>query len=570
MKRPIVTFLLCASMGVTQSFAANHEILWLPQEISPLGDTSSQTETMPKFYQEMLAVEKVTSNGTFCGYLNVEGEFVISPSFLDAQPFSENMAAVKEMVLRKDVEERLGLEQHSMSETTGLLPPDDRPTLVERYGYIDTTGEMVILPTYETAKPFSEHFAAVELVEGKWGYINSFGELVFGGEFTEAGNFRNGVAVVKEGEFYGLLNTKGEFILPPLYEKIEEGEGLYPVLVEGRYGLLDVEGNFLCEPTFDTLQSVQEELFLMEMNGKWGYLDELGQVAVSPTVDAASSMEDGFAWMLQGETYGIWDSSGNCVLTLDDMEEVTTFSSGYGRGKQGDFYGFFDRTGEIVIPFVYENAIPVSEGVGMVYNGQQWGFFTPLFRGSDWSRDYVSQSEELNLIPSYFQGIDLSQPVTRVEFVSLVVTLYELLLAEETFFLAEQQEAFYLPPLAENPFEDTRDPWVRRAFALELTSGISPTVFDCYSTLNREQAATMFVTLYEKLTGETLETQGAPNFEDHEEISFWARDKVYILASKGILTGVGDNYFAPQDSISGESALVMALATYHDLTNFAP
>ena len=45
------------------------------------------------------------------------------------------------------------------------------------YGFIDTTGKMVIPPKYLEVKPFYEGLAAVR-VGDKWGFIDRSGELV--------------------------------------------------------------------------------------------------------------------------------------------------------------------------------------------------------------------------------------------------------------------------------------------------------------------------------------------------------------------------------------------------------
>jgi hypothetical protein len=48
------------------------------------------------------------------------------------------------------------------------------------YGYIDRAGEAVIAAQFESASEFSEGLAAVMLLNGKWGYIDTKRRMVIG------------------------------------------------------------------------------------------------------------------------------------------------------------------------------------------------------------------------------------------------------------------------------------------------------------------------------------------------------------------------------------------------------
>lgn len=185
------------------------------------------------------------------------------------------------------------------------------------------------------------------------------------------------------------------------------------------------------------------------------------------------------------------------------------------------------------------------------------------FSASPWAQSELKEAAALGLIPDRLKDADLTEPITRAEFAAVSVKCYEAL----TDTKAE--------PYAPNPFTDTTDVEILKAYNIDVTNGTSPTTFSPEALLNREQAATMLTRLYKKIAvdGWTLETDGnyagtfrdmfetpAP-FADDRNISGWAKDSVYFMKAKGIIGGVGDNKFAPRAITDAEVAEGYAQAT---------
>lgn len=185
------------------------------------------------------------------------------------------------------------------------------------------------------------------------------------------------------------------------------------------------------------------------------------------------------------------------------------------------------------------------------------------FLASPWAQSELKEAAALGLIPERLQGADLTAPITRAEFAAVSVKCYEAL----TDMKAE--------PYTPNPFSDTTDVEVLKAYNIDVTNGTSPTAFSPEALLNREQAATMLTRLYKKIAidGWTLETDGnyagtfrgmyetpAP-FADDKNISGWAKDSVYFMKAKGIIDGVGENKFAPRAITDAEVVEGYAQAT---------
>ncbi|MCI0472893.1 MAG: WG repeat-containing protein, partial [Ignavibacteria bacterium] len=78
-----------------------------------------------------------------------------------------------------------------------------------KYGYIDTTGKIIIKPQFDNARDFYEGLAVVGIGQ-KWGYIDKTGMIVIESEYDYVYNFSEGLAIVELGEKYGAIDLTGK------------------------------------------------------------------------------------------------------------------------------------------------------------------------------------------------------------------------------------------------------------------------------------------------------------------------------------------------------------------------
>ena len=178
---------------------------------------------------------------------------------------------------------------------------------------------------------------------------------------------------------------------------------------------------------------------------------------------------------------------------------------------------------------------------------------------SPWAEDELPPDPENPVFPDIFIGKDLTQPITREEFAAVSVKVFENLAGTKAI------------PVVVNPFEDTNEIEVLKAYQIGAVDGTSATTFEPNARLNREQCATMLTRVYKRITlpGWTLPTDRQfqlpytmpPRFADDGYISDWAKDSVYFMAANKIIEGVGNNCFAPKNVTTEQEALGYANAT---------
>jgi|GEM_PF-5648366 len=155
-----------------------------------------------------------------------------------------------------------------------------------------------------------------------------------------------------------------------------------------------------------------------------------------------------------------------------------------------------------------------------------------------WASEQVSRAIYLDLVPPELQS-SYTAPITRAEFASLAVNVYEALRGEISGRVS---------------FTDTNIEVVEKAAYVGIVSGVGEGRFDPAATLTREQAAVMLSRLANAL-GRPFD-RAVIGFADCAEISSWAISGVEGVVSAGIMSGVGENRFAPQYLYTREQAIV--------------
>ncbi len=109
---------------------------------------------------------------------------------------------------------------------------------------------------------------------GKWGYKTESGKVVIEPTYTEAFNFREGLACVELNERCGYINKQGEIVIPIQYDTAcSFSEGLASVTKDDKCGYIDKEGNVVFDFIYEAATSFENDIAIVKKDGKWGYMD---------------------------------------------------------------------------------------------------------------------------------------------------------------------------------------------------------------------------------------------------------------------------------------------------------
>lgn len=168
---------------------------------------------------------------------------------------------------------------------------------------------------------------------------------------------------------------------------------------------------------------------------------------------------------------------------------------------------------------------------------------------SSWATVELKKADDYGLIPDSLKGADMTRPITREEFAELAVKLYE------------KTTGTAATAVSPNPFTDTTNLEILKAFKLGVTTGTSATTFAPKELTNREQVATMLSRAIRVMApGGDFSTDGAPIFTDQKDISSWALEHVKFMSKAGIIKGA-DGKFMPKATTTAQTATGYATTT---------
>jgi len=234
----------------------------------------------------------------------------------------------------------------------------------DKWGYVDGKGKFIIKAVFDAAEEFvsvtSPDGTTMDVarvgVEGKWGYITRENVYLLKPEYDTVSRFDNNALIVAamgptkmlmgvrsmlspklqipvltadilqvnltelepfseqglawacRSNKWGLLNTKGEWVLPCEYDSWENDlyYGLYMVKRGGKLGIVNYDGQELIAPDWDEIDIYPEiSIYRVKADGKLGVLRQDGSTLIAPEFDDLVFDFEKQAFLVkQGEFFG--------------------------------------------------------------------------------------------------------------------------------------------------------------------------------------------------------------------------------------------------------------------------
>jgi len=260
---------------------------------------------------------------------------------------------------------------------------------------IEKTGDSGIVTLYEssryafeTSRPSFDYAAAIYKdsaqvqLEGKWGIAGTDGTLLIPCEYDKISNFDRERAIVdKNGSVYAVDKNNDRIAVARdwIIDFRNFADNRIPLLTES--GWCRSTGEFeLGASMFEDFGMYCGGYAAAKADGKWGVVDLSVSWLIHAEYDEIIMDElgrcyaQGAVFVRSGDSVYLFSKG---VLGADTYQDARPFSDeGYAAVKKNGKWGFIDVNGDVMIHFVYDDALSFGQHLAAVKQGRLWGYIS--------------------------------------------------------------------------------------------------------------------------------------------------------------------------------------------------
>ena len=256
-----------------------------------------------------------------------------------------------------------------------------------KWGYINTKGEVIInfsAVIESLPRPFSEGLVAREVGRDEWKYYDTNGKPAIDKVFSRAGDFKGGLAVVRRAydyDFY-IIDKTGKRVSNDYRDIDPLSDGMYSFYTNKKYGYLDHTGKEVIPATYLLATPFAEGFAVVKVmekdKEKYGVIDKKGKFVIKPTYDyhvytgKNPPIVNGVIRFNNGQKRLLVSTKGKEIFTHNGYLGEITKEGFVIIGANG--YGFIDLNGKEIVPPKYQQVENFSDGMAAVMKGNKWGF----------------------------------------------------------------------------------------------------------------------------------------------------------------------------------------------------
>ena len=161
---------------------------------------------------------------------------------------------------------------------------------------------------------------------------------------------------------------RGNYILEPVYSKIERFGDVYRVRIKGLYGYYSRSGESMIPMQYTWLGEWGEQKIAYLKNHKYGFLNENQRVRIPAQYSKADKFSEGIAAVRIDKSWGYIDAHGDSLIEAN-FAIADAFHSGLARVAVGPHknpdqqsWGLINTTGQYKVPLHYTHISPLQSG----------------------------------------------------------------------------------------------------------------------------------------------------------------------------------------------------------------
>lgn len=193
------------------------------------------------------------------------------------------------------------------------------------------------------------------------GYINSDLDTIFKGKLQEIERFYDGYGVFKKDNKYGVVDSKGNIVIPNTYEYLtNSGKGFFSNSINDEYGLINYKNQIVLNPEYDYFLFPENDKNIVVKNKRdmYALFNRKGKQLTKFKYTSINDYTSGKIYFFKSKSgQGYLNSRGREILQLDkEYDYCQNFDNmKYAIVRYKGKYGLIDKRGKEVLKPLYEN-----------------------------------------------------------------------------------------------------------------------------------------------------------------------------------------------------------------------
>ena len=149
-------------------------------------------------------------------------------------------------------------------------------------------------------------------------------------------------------------------------------ENRLPIKAGGKYGLLDEKGQVILPPTYSMIEPFENGIAKVQLGKSYGIIDKMGKIILPVEYEYIGNFENNLALIVKNKKAGVTDSKGKVII--EPQYDKLSLENGIIRARKGDKWGIIDTQNKPILPFEFQYISTFSENVAIIRKNNLWGF----------------------------------------------------------------------------------------------------------------------------------------------------------------------------------------------------
>ncbi len=315
--------------------------------------------------------------GDYTGFIDERGKFVINPVYDAATDFYEGLSVVNKndsvyFINKENVNpfDRVFADAHVFKDGMAPVKINSKWSFMNRQGLMNQK-------QYDEINELSDNLYVVK-VNGKYGALDRFGQIVVEPKFDKLGDFKNGYAYYLENGAYGFVARSGAMHRAE-FEWISDfgNDDLAIIRKNNKYGLINTNGYKILEPEFDQVLRTNSNLFMVVNNNQYGFFDPTGcfvtQIAFDFLKEKTPEFYTDGRWfkLIRKGEQALVDENGAVIVNFGTYNELNFPNNGLLLVKRKKKSGYLDKKLVPAIALRYDEASDFSDSLAVVKDNER-------------------------------------------------------------------------------------------------------------------------------------------------------------------------------------------------------